>query len=707
MANEEYSKTRDIYGSMLFDRRAMKEKLNPEAYDRLIAAIEGRQKLDASLADTVAMAMRDWAVANGATHWAHWFHPLTELTAEKHLSFTLPSGDGSAVDVFRGSDLVQGEPDASSFPSGGRRSTFEARGYSAWDPSSPAFIVKSAKGGTLCIPSVFLSYDGSPLDLKTPLLRSLDALETRSLKLLKLFGQRGVRSVRMTVGAEQEYFLLDRSRAQQRPDIRFCGRTLIGAQPAKDQKLDHHYMGAIPQRVLSYMEDVGRDLARLGVPVMTRHNEVARCQFEFAPLFADANTACDQNQIMMETMRKLAQKHDLRLLFHEKPFAGMNGSGKHINISLMDNEGRNLLKATNNHRRNVVFLTFLSALVLGVSEYHSLLQAGVATAGNMFRLGGHEAPPSIMSIYLGQTLTDLLSQLDKADVKLPDREQLDIGLSKLPTLTPYDCDRNRTSPIAFTGDKFEFRAPGSSQSIALPVTLFASIWAWGLEQLTEMIESRAAQGAEPIDVALDAVKEAVKRGGAVLFEGDAYTHEWHDEARRRGLIEADSTPEKIDLFLKPKNKAMLEHLGVFKESETEMLHEIRLDSFGRALEIEVSILYDMLWEGVLPAISKQLVLEKKSLSALDGLDFKEDEPWKKYIRDLGVFKVSLIADAQKLYALKEKVAALDARARADLLVEEAVPLMASIRRACDAAELLISADIWPYPLYRNLLSLSV
>jgi glutamine synthetase len=409
---------------------------------------------------------------------------------------------------------------------------------------------------------------------------------------------------------------------------------------------------------------------------------------------------------MMETMRKLARSHDLRLLFHEKPFAGMNGSGKHINISLMDNEGRNLLKATNNHRRNVVFLTFLSALVLGVSEYHSLLQAGVATAGNMFRLGGHEAPPSIMSIYLGQTLTELLSQLDRADLKLPDKEQLDIGLSKLPALTPYDCDRNRTSPIAFTGDKFEFRAPGSSQSIALPVTLFASIWAWGLEQMTDMIEARAAQGAEPIDVALDAVKEAVKRGAAVLFEGDAYTHEWHEEARRRGLIDAEDMPGKIDLFLRPKNKEMLEHLGVFKGSEIEMLHEIRLDSFERALEIEVFILYDMLWEGVLPAISKQLVLEKKSLSALDGLDFKEGDPWKKYIRDLGVFKASLIADAQKLYALKDKMAALDARARADLLVKEAVPLMDSIRSMCDAAELLISADIWPYPLYRNLLSLS-
>jgi glutamine synthetase len=668
--------------------------------------MEGRRKLDASLADTIAMAMRDWAISKGATHWAHWFHPLTELTAEKHLAFTLPSPDGSPIDIFRGKDLIQGEPDASSFPSGGRRSTFEARGYSAWDPSSPAFIVKSAAGGTLCIPSVFLSYDGTPLDQKTPLLRALSAIEDRSLKLLKMFGQRGVRSVRLTVGPEQEYFLLDRPRAQQRPDIRFCGRTLIGAQPAKDQELDHHYMGSISPRVLAYMDDVGRELALLGVPIMTRHNEVARCQFEFAPLFSEANVACDHNQIVMETMRKLARSHDLRLLFHEKPFAGMNGSGKHINISLMDNEGRNLLKASGNHRRNVIFLTFLSAVVLGVAEYHSLLQAGVATAGNMFRLGGHEAPPSIMSVYLGQTLTELLSQLDKADLKLPDKEMLDTGLAKLPSLTPYDCDRNRTSPIAFTGDKFEFRAPGSSQSVALPVTLFASIWAWGLEQLTEMIEARMSNGAEAIDVALDAVKEAIKRGSAVLFEGDAYSAEWHKEARRRGLIEAETIPEKIDLFLRPKNKEMLERLEVFKANELEMLHEIRMESFERALEIEASILYDMLWEGVLPAISKQLNLEKKSLSALDGLDFPEGAAWKQYIRDLGGFKGHLIVEAQKLSAAKEKLGPLTARKRADFLVKEVVPLMNSIRGFCDAAELLIAADIWPYPIYRNLLSLS-
>ncbi len=704
---DKYPTVREIFGSMVFDRRVMKEKLNQDVYERLVAAMEGRQKLDAGLADTVAMAMRDWAVAHGATHWAHWFHPQTELTAEKHQAFTLPGPDGTPIDVFRGSDLIQGEPDASSFPSAGKRSTFEARGYNAWDISSPAFIVKSAKGGTLCIPSVFLSCDGTPLDLKTPLLRALDALEGRALKLLKLFGRRGIRSVRMTVGAEQEFFLLDRPRAQERPDIRFCGRTLIGAQPAKDQKLDHHYLGAIPPRILSYMEDVERDLARLGISIATRHNEVARCQFEFAPLFSDANTACDQNQILMETMRKLARRHDLRLLFHEKPFQGMNGSGKHVNVSLMDSEGNNLLKPSHSHRRNVVFLTFLAAVVLGVSKYHSLLQASTATAGNLFRLGGHEAPPSITSVYLGSALTELLSRLDQADVSLPDRGPMDLGLAKLPSIIPYDSDRNRTAPVAFTGDKFEFRAPGASQSIALPVTMFASLWAWGVQQMTDMIEERSSGGKDPMDVALDAVKEAVRRGGDVLFEGDAYSREWHEEARKRGLIQAGDMPGKIDLLLLPENKKMLEELGVFHEHELEALHDIRMEAFVRSLEIEVAILYDMLWEGILPALSKQLILEKNSLSALDGMEFPEGEPWREYILGLGRTRAALIEDAHRLNELRGRMAELPVRERADFLVGTAIPLMDSIRKRCDAAEVNMAADIWPYPISRNLLSLSV
>ena len=702
----EVKSVHEIFGSMLFDRRVMREKLNPDIYSQVIEAMEGRQHLSAEAADIVAGAMKDWAVSKGATHCSHWFQPQTELTAEKHVAFTVPDEDGNPIETFRGHNLVQGEPDASSFPSAGTRSTFEARGYSAWDISSPAFIVKTPKGGTLFIPTVFLSFDGTPLDLKTPLLRALDALEGRAFKLLRTLGQRGIRYVKMTVGAEQEYFLLDRPRAQLRPDIRFCGRTLIGAQPAKDQKLDHHYMGAIHNRVLRYMEDVERDLARLGVSVMTRHNEVARCQFEFAHLYSDANRACDQNQILMETMRKLARQHELRLLFHEKPFAGMNGSGKHTNISLVDSEGRNLLKPSNSHRRNVVFLTFLSAVVLGVSRFHSLLQASVATAGNLFRLGGHEAPPSIISVYLGSALTDLIRRLDSEDVSLPEKKVMDLGLAKLPDIIAFDSDRNRTSPVAFTGDKFEFRAPGASQSIALPVTMFASLWAWGLEQVTGIIEAKIAEGKDPIDASLEAAREAFRMGANVLFEGDAYSQEWQNEAKQRGLVEAETMPDKIDLLLKPENREMLEALGVYRAHELDNLRSVRMESFATGLEVEAAVLYDMLWEGVLPAISKQLTLERESMLYFENVDFGDMTPWRDYVGGLGRAKNALIRDANNLFELKGRLSGMNARERADFLTGTIIPLMDEIRAKCDMAELTIAADIWPYPIYRNLLSLS-
>ena len=706
MSEQERKTIHEIFGTMIFDRHVMKEKLNPDIYEQVVEAMEGRERLSPEAADIVAGAMKDWAISKGATHWSHWFQPMSEMTAEKHLAFTLPDNEGTPLEIFRGHHLAQGEPDASSFPSAGTRSTFEARGYSAWDISSPAFIVKSPKGGTLFIPSVFLSFDGTPLDLKTPLLRSLEAVEGRALKLLKTLGQRGVRYVKMTVGAEQEYFLLDRPRAQLRPDIRFCGRTLIGAQPAKDQKLDHHYMGAIPTRVLHYMEDVERDLARLGVSVMTRHNEVARCQFEFAHLYSDANRACDANQILMETMRKLARQHELRLLFHEKPFADMNGSGKHTNMSLVDSEGRNLLKPSNSHRRNVVFLAFLSAVVLGVSKFHSLLQFSIANSGNLFRLGGHEAPPSIISVYLGSALTDLIKRLDSSDVSLPEKGVIDLGLAKLPDIIPFDSDRNRTSPVAFTGDKFEFRAPGASQSIALPVTMFASLWAWGIDQVTGMVEAKISEGKEPIDAALEAAREAFRMGSSILFEGDAYTPEWQEEAKRRGLVEAETMPDRIDLILKPENKEMLEELGVYRSHELENLRAVRMESFATGLEVEAAVLYDMLWEGVLPAISKQLTLERNSMLYFEDIDFGDMKPWRDYVGGLGRAKNALIHDANNLFELKGRLSAMNARERSDFLTGTIIPLMDEIRAKCDAAELTIAADIWPYPIYRNLLSLS-
>ena len=704
---KDYPSVKDTFGSLVFDKRAMKDRLTPDIYGQVIEAMESRKRLEPAVAEVVAGAMKDWAIANGATHWSHWFQPMNELTAEKHQAFTIPDADGNPVNTFRGHDLIQGEPDASSFPSAGNRSTFEARGYSAWDISSPAFIIKTKKGGTLCIPSVFLSFDGTPLDLKTPMLRAVNALETRAMKMLKIFGQ-NVKWVHMTVGAEQEYFLLDRPRAQLRPDIRFCGRTLLGAQPAKDQKLDHHYFGAIPTRVLDYMEDVERTLAEIGVPIVTRHNEVARCQFEFAHLYADANRACDQNQILMEVMRKLAREHELRLLFHEKPFDGMNGSGKHTNISLADSEGHNLLKPSKNQSRNIIFLTFLASVVLGVSKFHSLLQASIATYGNMFRLGGHEAPPSIISVYLGAALTDLLHRIKNADVSMPAQGIMDLGLTQLPLINSFDSDRNRTSPVAFTGDKFEFRAPGSSQSIALPVTMFAALWAWGLEELTNKIEAKIAGGKDVSGAALDAVKEAVHEGSDILFEGDAYTPEWQAEAKKRGLIEAETMPERIALLLKPENKAMLENLGIYKGHELENLYAVRMDSFSTGLEVEAAVMFDMLWEGILPAIAKQLVLEKGAMSNIDGLNISDPslKPWTDFTGGLAHIKAALISDAQRLQELKGRLSGMESRERADFLAGTIIPHMDSIRAKCDALELTIATDIWPYPIYRNLLSLS-
>ncbi|MBQ0054581.1 MAG: glutamine synthetase III [Synergistaceae bacterium] len=706
---KKYPNMREIFASLVFDRREMKHRLPQDVYENLIGAMEGRQKIDSGIADTVALAMKDWAVSNGASHWAHWFHPLHEHTAEKHTAFLTADAEGAPIELFRGKDLMQSEPDASSFPSGGTRSTFEARGYSAWDPTSPAFIIKSPKGGTLCIPSVFIAYDGSPLDLKTYLLRSLDAVESRALKLLKLFGNRGVRYVRATLGGEQEFFLLDRPRAQKRPDLRFCGRTLIGSKPPRDQKMEDHYFGTIPPKVLAYMEDVQRDLARLGVDLATRHNEAARCQFEFAPNFSEANLACDQNQIIMETMRKLASQHDLRLLFHEKPFDCLNGSGKHTNFSLEDSEGRNLLKPSTNHRKNVIFLSFLTSFVFGASEYSGLLQASVSTPGNLYRLGGQEAPPFIMSVYLGDTIDRMLTAVEKAagrDEDMPEKSTLDLGLDKLPTIIAYDSDRNRTSPIAFTGNKFEFRAPGASQAMAIPATFIFAIWAAGLEKFNEKFSARLKKGADVLDAALATIREVSKASRKIRFEGDSYSEEWRREAEKRGIVKAETIPEGIDLFLEPKSVEMLSKLGVFTPREMEAFHTIRLEAFVNSIEIEISLLRDMMFEGFLPSISKQLKLENESIASVKDMRIPHIDAWKKHIELLAKSKAEIIVKTKELELLKEKMAELEPREHAEAIIVKALPLMKKIRELCDEAEGYISKENLAYPKYRALMSLS-
>lgn len=705
---KEYPSVREIYGSLVFSQKEMKQRLPKNIYENLEAAIEGRQRMDSGIADTVALAMKDWAVSKGASHWAHWFHPLTELTAEKHTAFLSADENGFPLETFRGQDLMQSEPDASSFPSGGTRSTFEARGYSAWDPTSPAFIIKSPKGGTLCIPSVFLAYDGSPLDLKTYLLRSTQAIETRALKMLKLFGNRGTRYVKATVGGEQEFFLLDRPRAQKRPDIRFCGRTLAGSPPPRDQKQEDHYFGSIPTRVLAYMEDVQRDLARLGVDLATRHNEASRCQFEFAPNFTEANLACDQNQLIMETMRKMARQHDLRLLFHEKPFMYMSGSGKHINFSLQDSEGRNLLKPSTNQRKNLVFLSFLSAFILGVSEYFGLLQASISTPGNMYRLGGHEAPPFIISVYLGEAISAMFDALEEGGNNdgAGAKKTLDIGLAKLPDIVAFDSDRNRTSPLAFTGNKMEFRAPGASQAMALPVTALLAVWAAGLEEFMSIFEKRIESGEDPLDAAECTIREVSQKSRFIRFEGDAYTKEWHEEAQRRGIVKARNIPEGIDLFMEQKSLEMLERLGIFKKKEMEAFYVIRMEAFIKNIEIEMALLRDMVWEGILPCISKQLLLEKTSCDVVKDLEVNGIERWRAHIVKLAAAKLELMEKTQRLSELKERFSYMNPREHANAIVTEAVPLMDEIRNTADSVEIYMSSETMPYPNYRSLLSLS-
>ena len=536
----------------------------------------------------------------------------------------------------------------------------------------------------------------------------MEAVESRALKMLKLFGNRGVRYVRATVGGEQEFFLLDRPRAQQRTDIRFCGRTLLGSPPPRDQKMEDHYFGSIPTRVLAYMEDVQRDLARLGVDLATRHNEVARCQFEFAPNFTEANLSCDQNQLIMETMRKMAHQHQLRLLFHEKPFMDMNGSGKHINFSLQDSEGRNLLKPSSNPRKNVIFLSFLSSFVMGVADYSGLLHASVSTPGNMYRLGGHEAPPSIISVYLGQAIDRIIREIEdgNCDGDMPAKNTMDIGLSKLPEIIAFDSDRNRTSPIAFTGNKFEFRAPGASQAMAVPVTAILSVWAAGLEKFINIFEDRINKGEDAIDAALCTIREVSKMNRKIRFEGDAYSDEWHAEAERRGIVKARTIPEGIDLFVEPKTLDMLEELGIFKKKEMESFYVIRMESFVKNVEIEMSVLRDMIWEGILPALSKQIILEKASCSSAEGCDLEGLDAWKRHIARLAQAKLNLMEKTKELVEMKERMAKLSLRKHADALVEEAVPLMTDIRKISDSVEIYISSDNMAYPNYRSLLSLS-
>ncbi len=692
-----------MFGVDVFDRQAMRERLPREIYDQLMNSIQGGAPLSEGVADAVAMAMKEWALARGATHYTHWFQPRTEVTAEKHMAFLSLDKKGYPMETFTGSELIQSEPDASSLPSGGLRATFEARGYTAWDPTSPAFIVQNEQGGTLCIPCIFISYDGTPLDLKAPLLKALTVVDEKSLRLIKLFGNRAVKWVHMTLGAEQEFFLVDEDVAGKRPDLLFCGRTVFGKMPPKGQQMEDHYFGSINPRVLAYMEDVENTLTRLGVVTKTRHNEVAPCQFEFAPLHSEANLGSDLNQITMETMRKLAKKHGFRLLLHEKPFAELNGSGKHTNFSLVDSEGRNLLSPSTNPRRNLQFMAVLSGLLLGVTHYGGLLRASIASTGNMFRLGGNEAPPTIMSVYLGDFLSSLLEKLEAESLDdLSKKSLMDFGLNRLPSIQKDNTDRNRTAPIAFTGNKFEFRATGSSQSLSGPLTMIGAVWAWGMDKMAEMIENRLTE-MDITEAALDAIREASLESRKIRFEGNCYSLEWRDEATRRGLPLAETTPEALQLYLVPENRSLLSDLKIMSDREIVAYYEIRVEQYIKTLDIEIATLNSMIWEGVLPAVAKQVKLESEAFRSLPEGIREDADHWQDHIRRLVTLRTGLAESMEKLMSIKKSILDLPLDKQAEALTEEGLPLMEAIRARCDEAEEVLSSEFWPYPHYRELL----
>ena len=689
----------DYFGSLVFDDRVMRAKLPSDVYASLKRTIDEGASLDAHVADAVATAMRDWAVEHGATHFTHWFQPLTGVTAEKHDSFIAPSPDGGVIMEFSGKELIQGEPDASSFPSGGLRATFEARGYTAWDPTSYAFI----KGHTLCIPTAFCAYSGEALDKKTPLLRSMQALNKQALRVLKLFGNEDVKCVRPCVGPEQEYFLIDKAMYEKRKDLVFCGRTLFGAKPPKGQELDDHYFGAIKPRVEAYMEELNTELWKLGILAKTEHNEVAPSQHELAPIFSVANIATDHNQLTMEIMQKVASRHGLVCLLAEKPFAGVNGSGKHNNWSLATDTGVNLFKPGETPYENAQFLLFLCAAVQSVDNYQDLLRLSVATAGNDHRLGANEAPPAVISIFLGDELTAILDAIE-TDTPYSGTEKtiLKLGVHVLPKFTRDTTDRNRTSPFAFTGNKFEFRMVGSSDSIACANIMLNAAMAETLKEFADRLE-----GVPDFESALhDLIKKTIKAHKRIIFNGNGYDDAWITEAtEKRGLLNLRTTPDALATVLEKKNVEMLTSLKIFSEAEIHSRYEICLENYCKTVNIEGLTMVDMARKEILPAVEAYLgdlsgTVAAKT-AAVPGLACK-------YEKEL-ISKLSKLADEigdavssldTTLIRLKAVPDITDA---AYVIRDVVLQKMAELRVVCDEAESITADKYWPFPTYGDLL----
>lgn len=708
-ANPDYPRAgvSEIYGSNVFNRATMRTLLPKNVYKALIRCIDEGERLDPSLADVVANAMKDWAISRGATHFTHWFQPLHGLTAEKHDSFLQASGDEAVILEFSGKNLIQGEPDASSFPSGGIRSTFEARGYTGWDPTSPAFLMDSPNGKTLCIPSVFCSYSGHALDKKTPLLRSIEAINKNAVRLLKLLGNKDVKRVNCTVGPEQEYFLIDEAFYLARPDLINAGRALFGARPPKGQEMEDHYWGSIRERVLAFMMDAEYELYKLGVPVKTRHNEVAPAQFEVAPFFEYSNTAVDHNMLLMEVFRKIAQKHGLRCLFHEKPFSGINGSGKHNNWSMADDKGNNLLEPGHTPHDNMEFLVVLTAVIRAVDKYGRLLRASVATAGNDHRLGANEAPPAIMSIYLGDQLTEVVQNLisGKAQGKSSGATILKVGVTSLPELPRDDSDRNRTSPFAFTGNKFEFRAVGSSQSIAIPNTVLNTIVAESLDYLANEIEAGTKRGQDLNTVVTELVRKTLTEHQRILFNGDNYSKEWHQEAERRGLPNDHNMVEALPALIAKDAKELFTKYNVLKEDELVSRYNVMLEAYCKTINVESLLTSSIATTMILPAaleyqsrVATTIVQTKAAISSIN-LTAEEN-----LLRDLCDKVGRLRTSVERLDSvIGDDHHDSDASAHARFYHERVIPAMNEVRAAADDLEVIVDDSLWPLPKFREML----
>ena len=690
----------ELYGSLVFNDKVMRSKLPKDMYKALKKTIESGTHLELDVANSVAVAMKEWAIENGATHYTHWFQPMTNVTAEKHDSFISPTGDGQVIMDFSGKELVKGEPDASSFPSGGLRATFEARGYTAWDPTSPAFI----KDGTLYIPTAFCSYSGEALDKKTPLLRSMQTLDKEATKLLHIIGNKDVKHVNTTVGPEQEYFLVDKELYKQRKDLVFCGRTLIGAPAPKGQEMEDHYFGALKPRVAAYMHDLDVELWKLGIPAKTKHNEVAPAQHELAPVFDTTNVAVDHNQLTMEVMKKVADKHGLVCLLHEKPFEGINGSGKHNNWSMITDTGVNILDPGKTPAENTQFLIFLTAVIKAVDEYADVLRISVASAGNDHRLGANEAPPAVVSVFLGDELTEVLKSIENDEYFAGSRAvQMDIGAKVLPHFVKDNTDRNRTSPFAFTGNKFEFRMLGSEASVANPNIILNTAVAECVHQFAEQLKD------VPEDKMEDAIHELIKKTiidhKRVIFNGNGYTDEWIEEATKRGLFNLKSTPDALPQWIADKNIELFTKYHIFTKEEIESRYEIWLESYSKILNIESNTMVEMVQKDFLPSVFAYIdkvaatAVAKKSVvsdvsTASEGKLIKE---LSQLADEISTGLETLRADTAKALATEDPLA--NAKAYQTVVLSD----MDELRKSVDAAETLIPDALLPYPTYDKLL----